>query len=142
MTKISMNIKHMSPSRGYSFILVILCEVTNFMVAHPLSSTKLQHIIDAFERGYLAYNGPPTVIICDMDPSFTSSLNEAFSRQLNIKIITVSPTNHKSLLAVHGIENLLSLLVKHLEQVWSWSSCLLHSMLCYNWYISPKLDSF
>ena len=58
MTKINMDIKHMPPSRGYSFILVILCEVTNFMITLPLSSTKIPHIIDVFERGYLAYYGP------------------------------------------------------------------------------------
>ena len=132
----------MSPIRGYSFILVILCEVTNFIVALPLSSTKIQHISDVFEKGYLAYYGSPTHIICDIDPTFTSSLMEAFSRQLNIKIIIVIPTNHKSLLAKHGIKSLSSLLVKHLEQVWSWSSCLLYSMLCYNSYSFPNIDSF
>ena len=142
MTKLSMDIKHMPPSIGYSFILVILCEVSNFMVTLPLSSTKTQHVIDAFERRYLAYYGPPTHIICDMDPTFTSFLMKAFSRQLNFKIITVIPTNHKSLLAEHDIKSLSFLLVKHLEQVWSWSSCLLYSMLCYNSYSSPNLDGF
>ena len=135
-----MDIKHMPPSRGYSFILVILCEVTNFMVTLPLHSTKIQHIIDVFERGYLAYYGPPTHIISYMDPAFTSSLMEAFSRQLNIKIITVSPTNHTSLLAKHGIKSFSSMSVRHLEQVWSWSSCLPYSMLCYNSYSFPNLD--
>ena len=77
-----------------------------------------------------------------MDPAFTSSLMEDFSRQLNIKILVVSSPNHKSLLAVHGIKSLSSLLDKHLEQVWSWSSCLPYSMLCYNSYSSPNLDGF
>ena len=36
---------------------------------------------------------------------------EAFASQLNIKIIMVSPTNHKSLLAEHGIKSLSGLLV-------------------------------
>ena len=112
------------------------------MVTLPLSSTKIQHIIDTFERRYLAYYGPPTHIICDMDPTFSSSLMDAFSRQLNIKIMTVSPINHKSLLAKHGIKSLSSLLVKHFEQVLSWSSCLPYSMLCYYLYRSPNLDGF
>ena len=47
------------------------------MVTLSLSSTKIPHFIDVFERGYLAYYGPPTHIICDMDPTFTSSLVEA-----------------------------------------------------------------
>ena len=85
----------MLPSRGFFFILVILCEATNFMVTLPPSSTKIPYIIDVFERVYLVYYGPSTHIICDIDPAFTSSLMEAFSRQPNIKILTVSPTNHK-----------------------------------------------
>ena len=42
--------------------------------------------------------------MCDQDPGFTSSLMEAFTEQLTIKMIMVSPTNHKSLLAEYGIK--------------------------------------
>ena len=114
MSKVSMDIKQMPVNRGYSHILVLLCEVTNFMVALPLASTRTPHILEAFQKGYLAYFGPPTHIVCDQDPAFTSSLMEAFVTQLNIKVILVSPTNHQSLQAEHGIKSLSGLLVKHL----------------------------
>ena len=78
MTRISMDIKQMPVNRGYSHILVLLCEVSNYMVALPLSSTRTQNILEAFQRGYLAYFGTPTHIICDQDPAFTTSLMEAF----------------------------------------------------------------
>ena len=42
MTRISMDIKQMPINRGYSHILVLLCEVSNYMVALPLQSTKLK----------------------------------------------------------------------------------------------------
>ena len=142
MTKISMDIKQMPANKGYSHILVLLCEVTNYMVALPLMSTRTPHILDAFQRGYLAYFGPPTHIICDQDPAFTSSLMEAFVTQLNIKIVLVSPTNHQSLQAEHGIKSLSGLLVKHLSTVWSWHSVLPYSMLCYNGYSSPNLNGY
>ena len=142
MTRISMDIKQMQVNRGYSHILVLLCEVSNYMVALPLSSTRTQNILEAFQRGYLAYFGPPTHIICDQDPAFTSSLMEAFVTQLNIKVILVSPTNHKSVQAEHGIKSLSGLLVKHLSQVWSWHSCLPYSMLCYNGYSTPNLNGY
>ena len=48
MTKISMDIKQMPVNKGYSHILVLLCEVTNYMVALPLMSTRTPHILDAF----------------------------------------------------------------------------------------------
>ena len=142
MTKISMDIKQMPANKGYSHILVLLCEVTNYMVALPLMSTRTPHILDAFQRGYLAYFGPPTHIICDQDPAFTSSLMEAFVTQLNIKIVLVSPTNHQSLQAEHGIKSLSGLLVKHLSTVWSWHSVLPYCMLCYNGYSSPNLNGY
>ena len=90
-----MDIKQMPVNKGYSHILVQFCEVSSCMVALPLQSTRTQSILEAFQRGYLAYFGPPTHIICDQDPAFTSFLMEAFVTQLNIKVILVSPTNHK-----------------------------------------------
>ena len=67
---------------------------------------------------------------------------EAFVTQLNIKIVLVSPTNHQSLQAEHGIKSLSGLLVKHLSTVWSWHSVLPYSMLCYNGYSSPNLNGY
>ena len=57
MTKISMDIKQMPVNKGYSHILVLLCEVTNYMVALPLMSTRTPHILDAFQKGYLVTLG-------------------------------------------------------------------------------------
>ena len=145
MSKISMDIKEVPGSTKDSpkgHILVLLCEVTNFMVALPLKSCKTEHIIHVFIHGYLRYFGPPTHIICDLDPAFTSSLMQAFADQLNIKLITVSVTNHKSLLAEHGIKSLSSLLVKHLSETWSWQNILPFAMLCYNSYSTPNLDNY
>ena len=139
MTKISMDIKQMSVNKGYSHILVLLCEVTNFMVALPLLSTRTPHILDAFQKAYI---GPPTHLICDQDPAFTPFLMEAFVTQLNIKIILVSSTNHQSLQAEHGIKSSLGLLVKNLSTAWSWHSVLPYNMLCYNGYSSPNLNRY
>ena len=55
--------------------------------------------------------------MCVQDAAFMSSLMEAFTEQLIIKMIMVSPTNHKSLLAEHGIKSLSTLLVKPLSEV-------------------------
>ena len=48
MTKISMNTKEMPPNHGYTHILVLLCEVSNVIVALPLHSTRTQHSFDVF----------------------------------------------------------------------------------------------
>ena len=104
-------------------ILIYWCYSVKFLislVALPLHSTRAQQAVEVFQRGYLAYFRPLPYIICDLDPAFTSSLMEAFLQNLNIKMITVSVTNHKSLLTEHGIKTLSNLLVKHLSEVWSW----------------------
>ena len=124
MMKLSIDIKQMPPSHGYSHILVLLCEVSHYMVALPFYSTKMPHILDVFQRGYLAYFGPPSHIVCDQDPAFTSSLMEAFATELNIKLIMIIPTNHKSLQTEHGIKSLSGLVVKCLSETWSWHSLL------------------
>ena len=100
-----------SHNHGYSNILVLFCEVSNFLVVLPLLSTRSQHVVEVFQRGYLAYFGPPLYTICDFDPAFISSLMEAFLQNFNIKMITVSVTNHKTLLAEHGIKILSNLFV-------------------------------
>ena len=81
------------------------------MVALPLHSTKTPQILQVFQKEYVAYFGLPTHIVCAQNAAFSSSLREAFTEQLNIKMIMVSPTNHKSLLAEHGIKSLSTLLV-------------------------------
>ena len=124
-----MDINQMPEKKCNSHILVLLCEVTNYMVALPLMLTRTPHILDASQRGYLAYFRQPTHVVCDQDPAFTSALMEAFVTQLNIKVTLVSPTNHQSLQAEHGIKRLSGLLVKHLSTVWSWHSVLPYSMV-------------
>ena len=135
-----MDMKQMPPCHGYTHILVLLCEVFHYMVALPLHFTRIQHILEVFQRGYMAYFGPPTHIICDQDLAFTLSLIEAFALKLNINIILVSPTNHKSLQVKHGIKSLSGLLVKRLSEQWNWVSCLSYSTLCHNCHDSPNLD--
>ena len=57
--------------------------------------------------------------VCYLMFQTQSSLIKAFALKLNISIILVSPTNHKSLQAEHGIKSLSGLLVKHLSEQWN-----------------------
>ena len=67
---------------------------------------------------------------------------EAFLKHLDIKMLTVSVTNHKTVLTEHGIKSLSILLVKHLSDVWSWSNCLPYAILCNTSQSTPYLDGF
>ena len=50
MRHISMDMKQMLPCNGYTHILVLLCEVSHYMVALPLHLTRTQHILDFFKE--------------------------------------------------------------------------------------------
>ena len=45
MTNISMDIKHMSPSKSpYKYILVLLCDISNFLVATPMKKATAEEV--------------------------------------------------------------------------------------------------
>ena len=144
MTRISMDIKHMpvdhSPHK-YQYILVMLCEVSNFMVVIPLKAAQTKEICSGINKHFICNYGPPTHLICDQASSFLSSLAQAFFCHYGIRMITVSPTNHKSLLAEHGIKGLTKILKCHLAEFGPhWSEFLDFAMLTYNSYNTPNLD--
>ena len=142
MSKVSMDIKHMCDGKGgYRYILVILCETTNFLVAVPLKTETATEICEAVFENYISLFGSPTHIITDKGPAFTSSLIEYFTTKFGIKQIMVSPTNHQSLQAEHGIKSLATLLLKHLTEFGKdWPAFVRVAMMNYNSYTTPNLD--
>ena len=141
LCKISMDIKHMPHSQGYSFVLVMICEVSNFLVVAPLRSAQTMPVCTAIRSRFIAHYGPPTHIISNQDPAFVSSLAQAFFQHFGVRLLTVSPSNHKSLLAEHGIKSLAEILKCHLSGLGpTWPDYLDFAMLCYNSYSSPNLD--
>ena len=142
LVHMSMDIKHMPPSGVYKFILVLLCEVSNFLVASPLKSATSPEICSVIMDQFIAYFGCPVRIISDQDPAFMSTLTTWFFQQYGIKLLVVSPTNHKSLLAEHGIKSLSNLLIKHMTDISpKWDTYLRPAMLTYNSYCTPNLDN-
>ena len=146
LTKISMDIKHMPPAPSpsgepYKFLLVLLCEVSNFVVLAPMKTTTTPEICMAIKHEFIAKYGPPECIVCDQDPAFTSNLMTYFVQQLGIRLYTVSVHNHKSLLAEHGIKSLSSI-IKYLmfQAEGPWINFVDEAMASYNSYASPNLD--
>ena len=144
LCKVSMDIKHMPPTPGkkpWIYILVLLCEVSNFMVVHGLKAVRSTDICSAIQKSFIKPYGPPTHIICDQDPAFMSALTQNFFRLFGIRVLTVGPTNHKSLLAEHGIKSLTEILKCHLSAFGpNWMEFLDFAMIAYNAYSTPNLD--
>ena len=144
LTKISMDIKTMPESKeGYKFILVLICELSNFLIVSPMQNTKAETACKCLKDNLIGYFGVPTQIITDQDPAFMSSIIQYMFQQFQIQLITVGPTNHQSLKAEHGIKSLSSILMKHLANLGqNWPDFLYLSMLSYNSYASPNLNDY
>ena len=143
MTHISMNIKHMPPSKSpYKYILVFVCEISNFLAATPMKKATAEEVCSILFDNFIAYYTVPMRIICDQDPAFMSSLCQWFFKAYGIQLVTVSPTNHKSLQAEHGIKSLSNILMKHLSGLGDdWHLYTRPAMLTYNTYNTPNLDN-
>ena len=69
----------MPPSMDrFHYILVILCEVSNFIVAIPMKTATAPEIRNAIMDSFIGYFGTPIRIVCDQDPAFMSYLTQWF----------------------------------------------------------------
>ena len=95
----------MPPSKDkFHYILVMLCESSNFMVAAPMKTATAPAICNTIMDHFMGYFGTPTRIVCDQDPAFMSLLCQWFLHSYGIHVTTANPTNHQSLMAEHGIK--------------------------------------
>ena len=142
LTHFSMDIKHMIPGKGgYKYILVMYCELSNFLIADRLRTLRSDEICFKILRGCIGYFGVPTLIVCDQDPAFLSSLSQWMMQMMKIKMVTCGPTNHKSLKAEAGIKSIASLLKVHLCDFGdSWPLFVPVAMMTHNHYNTPNLD--
>ena len=143
VTNISMDIKHMPASKSpCKYILALLCDISNFLVTTPMRKATAEEVCSILFDNFMAYYAVPMRIICDQDPAFMSSLCQWFFRAYGIQLVTVSPTNHKSLQAEHGIKSLSNILMKHLSGLGdNWHLYCRPAMLAYNTYNTPNLGN-
>ena len=117
LTHLSMDVKHMPLSKDkYNYILVILCKISNFIVAVPLKTATAPEICNAIMDIFMGYFG--IRIVCDQDLAFMSHLTQWFLHTYGIHVTTAGPTNHQSLMAEHGIKSLANILMKHVDRTW------------------------
>ena len=138
---ISMDVKYLPASGHYKFLLVILCEVTNFLNCVPLRAVNAIEVSNALINHHFKYFGPPKYLMCDKDPAFMAHVTEALLAMMKVKVITVSPTNHQSLTAEHGIKSISTILTKTLaERGTKWPEFLPLCQLAQNATASPNLE--
>ena len=77
-----------------SFMLVVIYEVTNFLITKPLYKGTSNEIGDALLNCVFCKQGSPSYLIFDEDQAFLSSVMQYIYKKLDIKIMTTSPYNH------------------------------------------------
>ena len=106
--------------KDHKYILCIINEVTNYLIAVPIHQAKSEEVGDALIENVITKYCVPEYIFMDQDSAFMSSLMTYLLNKFNIKIKTVAPYNHQSLQAEHGIKflsNILTTLLTNLGQM-------------------------
>ena len=88
--------------------------MTNYLVAVLLYQARSEEVGEALIEHVITKYCTPDYMIMDQDSTFMSSLMNYLFKKLGIKIKTVSPYNHQSLQAEHGIKSLSNISTKHL----------------------------
>ena len=113
MSRLSMDLKMMPRSqKGHWFILCVIDEMTNYLITAPLYQARSEEVGEALIENIISKSGMPDYMMMDQDSAFMSSLMSYLFKKLEITIKMVSPYNHKSLQAKHGIKSLSNILFK------------------------------
>ena len=113
MARMSTDIKEMPESKlGFRYILVCVCEFTNWMKTIPLDDQKAQTIAIALYFKICCEYGTPKAIICDEAPAFQSVSLQEYFKALNIQPIYISPMNHGSNRSERYIRTLNDIITK------------------------------
>ena len=144
MSRLSMNLKAMPRSqKGHRYILCVMDEMTNYLVAAPLYQAISEEVGEALIENGISKFGMPEYMVVDQDSVFMSSLMSYLFKKLGISIKPGGPYNHKSLQAEHGIKSLSNILSKCLTgQGQTWHKFLSLATFAYNIFHTPNLGNY
>ena len=129
--------------KGHKYILCIIDEVTNYLITAPIFQARSEELGEALIENIIKKYCIPEYIIMDQDSAFMSSLMTYLFHRFGIKIKTVSPYNHQSLQAEHGIKSLSHILTKHLTNLGQmWPKYLSLATFVYNTFNTPNLGNY
>ena len=90
-------------NKQHKYILCVIDEVINYLITVLIHQSRSEEIGNALIENIITKYHIPEYIMIDQDSAFMSSLMNYLFKKLDIKIKTVTPYNHQSLQAEHGI---------------------------------------
>ena len=100
--------------KGHKSILVVIDEVTNFMVMIPIYQSRSEEIGDALIECLCGKYSMCECMIMDQNNAFINTLIGYLFKKLGIKIKTFANYDNKSIQEEHGIKPLATIFIKHL----------------------------
>jgi len=141
--KLHMDVMHMGVTsyEGFKYILVVVCEVSSYMVAVPLKQERAPDIARALVDRVFAYFGMPTMLVVDQAQYNIGEIMRNVMKLTETRLFTISPRNHQALVAECAIKKLRTVLQKQLEGAGrEWASLVPMAMLSCNAYCTPNMD--
>ena len=144
ISRLSMDLKVMPRlHKGHKYILCIIDDMTNYLISVPIFQARSEEIGEALIENVITKYCIPEYIIMDQDSAFMSLLMTYLLHKFDIKIKTVTPYNHQSLQAEHGIKSLSNILTKHLTNLGQmWPKYLSLATFAYNTFNTPNLGNY
>ena len=99
---------------NYEFLLVIVCEVTGFVIAIPMIKHDAVTIAHALLEELIFIFGPPKTLINDEDRALSAKVMHYILDALKVNIKLVTPSNHGSLKTERYIQAINNLITRQL----------------------------
>ena len=137
---ISADIKYMPKGiYNYEFLLVIVCEVTGFVIVIPMVQHDAVTIAHALLEKLIFIFGPPKTLIVDEDRALSAKVMHYILDALKVNIKLVSPHNHGSLKTERYIQTINNLITRQLTgKGREWPLYVMSTCYAMNTFVSPS----
>ena len=139
MAYVSADIKYMPKGiYNYEFLLVIVCEITGFVIAIPLIKHDAVTIAHALLEKLVFIFGPPQTLIIDEDRALSAKAMHYILDALKVTVKLVSPSNHGSLKTERYIQTINNLITRQLTgKGREWPLYVTSTCYAMNTFVSP-----
>ena len=139
MAYVSADIKYMPKGiYNYEFLLVVVCEITGFVLAIPLIKHDAVTIAHALLEKLIFIFGPPQTLIVDEDRALSAKVMHYILDALKVNVKLVSPHNHGSLKTERYIQTINNLITRHLTgKGREWPLYVTSTCYAMNTFVSP-----
>ena len=137
---ISADIKYMPKGiYNYEFLLVIVCEITGFVIAIPMIKHDAVTIAHALLEKLIFIFGPPRTLITDEDRALSAKVMHYILDALKVNVKMVSPSNHGSLKTERYIQTINNLITRQLTgKGREWPLYVMSTCYAMNTFVSPS----